>query len=66
MESTEADNSGRALPPGDWKKGGIARIKYTHSSCPGLTCSLTCASLGPYIMVHGMLPFKSFKEPTPH
>ena len=38
----------------DWKKGGTARIKYTHASCPGLTSSLTCTSLGPYVMVHGM------------
>ena len=54
MESTEAENLGRVVPAGNWKKGGIARIKYMHTSCPGLVCSLSCTSLGPYIMVHGM------------
>ena len=46
--------SQRMVLPVDWKKGGTARIKYTHASCPGLTSSLTCTSLGPYVMVHGM------------
>lgn len=54
MDKTEGDDSSRVVPCKDWKKGGISRIMYTHSSCPGLTCSLTCTSLGPYIMVHGM------------
>ena len=54
VESAGADNSGSIVPSGDWKKGVNARIKYTHASCPGLTCSLTCTSLGPYVMVHGM------------
>ena len=54
MEETEVGVSARVLPCRDWKKGGLAKIMYTHSSCPGLTCSLTCTSLGPYIMVHGM------------
>lgn len=54
MDKTEIDDSSRVVPCKDWKKGGITRIVYTHSSCPGLTCSLTCTSLGPYIMVHGI------------
>ena len=54
MDSTAVDDSSRVLSFKDLKKGGITRIMYTHSSCPGLTCSLTCTSLGPYIMVHGM------------
>lgn len=54
MDKTEVDDSSRVVPCKDWKKGGITRIMYTHSSCPGLTCSLTCTSLGPYIMVHGI------------
>ena len=53
-ESSEADRSQRIVLPVDWKKAGTARIKYTHASCPGLTSSLTCTSLGPYVMVHGM------------
>ena len=54
MDSTEVDDSSRVVPFKDLKKDGITRILYTHSSCPGLTCSLTCASLGPYVMVHGV------------
>ena len=54
MEETEIDDSSGILPSREWKKGGIAKTMYTHPSCPGLTCSLTCTSLGPYIMVHGM------------
>lgn len=54
MDETEVDDSSRVVSCKDWKKGGITRIMYTHSSCPGLTSSLTCTSLGPYIMVHGM------------
>ena len=54
MDETEVDDSSRVVSCKDWKKGGITKIMYTHSSCPGLTCSLTCTSLGPYIMVHGM------------
>lgn len=54
VKETEIDDSTRVLPCKEWKKGGVAKIIYTHSSCPGLTCSLTCTSLGPYIMVHGM------------
>ncbi|XP_020600437.1 F-box only protein 7-like isoform X2 [Orbicella faveolata] len=54
MDKTEVDDSSRVVPCKDWKKGGITRIMYTHLSCPGLTCSLTCTSLGPYIMVHGL------------
>ena len=54
MDSTAVDDSSRVLSFKDLKKGGVTRIMYTHSSCPGLTCSLTCTSLGPYIMVHGM------------
>ena len=54
MDSTEVDDSSRVLPLKYLKKGGITRFTYTHSSCPGLTCSLTCTSLGPYVMVHGM------------
>ena len=53
MDSTEVDDSSRVVPFKDLKKGGITRFTYTHSSCPGLTCSLTCTSLGPYVMVHG-------------
>ena len=52
--SEEAGRLHRLVPPGNWKKSGTARIKYTHASCPGLTSSLTCTSLGPYVMVHGM------------
>ncbi|KAL9960657.1 hypothetical protein ACROYT_G034143 [Oculina patagonica] len=54
VEKTENEDSTKVVPCKDWKKGGIAKIMYTHSSCPGLTCSLTCTSLGPYIMVHGL------------
>ncbi|KAJ7376532.1 F-box only protein 7 [Desmophyllum pertusum] len=54
MEETEIDDSSGILPSREWKKGGIAKTMYTHPSCPGLTCSLTCTSLGPYIMVHGL------------
>ena len=54
MDSAEVDDSSRVVPLKYLKKGGITRFTYTHSSCPGLTCSLTCTSLGPYVMVHGM------------
>lgn len=61
-ESSEADRSQRIVLPVDWKKGGTARIKYTHASCPGLTSSLTCTSLGPYVMVHGIVDSVSGSE----
>lgn len=53
-EITNAEKPDRIVPPVDWKKGGIARIQYTHANCPGLTCSLTFTSLGPHVMIHGL------------
>ena len=53
MDVTSNEKSDRFVLPVNWKKNGIARIKYTHASCPGLTCSVACTSLGPYVMVHG-------------
>ena len=43
----------RDEPSKAWKTGGIVKVMYTHSLCPGLTCSLTCTSLGPFMMLHG-------------
>lgn len=43
----------RDEPSKAWKTGGVVKVMYTHSSCPGLTCSLTSTSLGPYMMLHG-------------
>lgn len=54
MDVTSNEKSDRVVLPVNWKKNGIARLKYTHASCPGLTCSVTCTSLGPHVMVHGL------------
>lgn len=51
---TEIEEPSSVVPSKAWKKGGIVKTMYTHPSCPGLTSSLTCTSLGPYMMVHGM------------
>ena len=56
QESTETGKVkelNRDEPSKAWKTGGVVKVMYTHSSCPGLTCSLTCTSLGPYMMLHG-------------
>lgn len=53
-EREETEELNKAVPSKIWNKGGVVKVMYTHPSCPGLTCSLTCTSLGPYMMLHGL------------
>lgn len=42
-----------SVVPDNWRTNCGAKFVYVHPACPGLTCSLMCTSLGPYVLAHG-------------
>ncbi|XP_035204993.1 F-box only protein 7-like [Stegodyphus dumicola] len=41
--------------PENWKTSGVFKIKYSHKTCPDVSCWMTCVPLYSTLVVHGAI-----------